>query len=259
MANGKQLTESDKCKILTLHKEKFSTRDIARIVKYSQSAVVKFLKKYAQTGQISRKKGTGPQRKTTIREDQVIKRISLKNRFKTAVHIKSEIENYNEIKISVETVRRRLRENNLKGRKPAKKPFLNKKMKLARLQWAKKHENWDKNDWRNVIYSDESKFCLFGSDGMTYVRRRPGERLSDECIRPTVKHPAGQMIWGAFSYYGLSKLVFINGTVNAKKYIDILEENLLPFSQMHVRMAGSLIFQDDSAPCHRAKIVSIFF
>ncbi|XP_077287686.1 uncharacterized protein LOC143912277 [Arctopsyche grandis] len=46
-------------------------------------------------------------------------------------------------------------------------------------------------DWRRVIFSDESKFNLFGSDGIHYVRRRSGERLSDKCIQPTVKHPAG--------------------------------------------------------------------
>lgn len=94
---------------------------------------------------------------------------------------------------------------------------------------------------------------------MQYVRRRPGERLNLECVRPTVKYPAGQMVWGCFSYYGIGELVLIKGTVNAKVYLATLQKQLLPFLKVHNSQASSSIFQDDSAPCHRAKIVNNTF
>lgn len=132
-------------------------------------------------------------------------------------------------------------------------------MKQKRLEWAKNHAGWSLQQWRTVIFSDESKFNLFGSDGIQYVRRKSGERLSDQCLKKTVKHPAGQMIWGCFSYHGIGEMAFIKGTVNAEVYKKILKDHLFPSIEMHFLSAESVIFQDDSAPCHRAKTVSIIF
>ena len=129
-------------------------------------------------------------------------------------------------------------------------------MKLLRLNWAKRHEKWNEEDWRKVIFSDESKFNLHGPDGRDYVRRRSGEAFHPDCLRSTVKYPAGQMVWGCFSYFGIGHLYFIDSTVKAKNYIDILKHNLLPTIRNQFGGPENCLFQDDSAPCHRAKIVS---
>lgn len=132
-------------------------------------------------------------------------------------------------------------------------------MRLKRLQWAKDHENWTITDWKNPIFSDGSKFNIFGSDGIQYVRRRTAERFSEECMTTTVKQGGSRMIWGCFSYHGVGRLALINGTVNAEKYKKILEDNLLPSLEEHLSYSDKVIFQDDSAPCHRAKLVSASF
>lgn len=258
MAKYVKLTEIKKSAILTLASLKMSTRNIARKVGFSQSAVTKFLKKYHNTGLLARKKGTGPKRKTSMIEDRRLKRICLSDRFKSAVDIRSELIEAGGSEISVETVRRRLRESGLKARSPAKKPFLNKRMRAQRLKWAKTYKNWTEEDWQNVIFSDKSKFCLFGSEGIHYVRRKTGERLDEKCIRQTVKHPAGQMVWGCFSYYGVGTLHFVHGNVDADVYQRILKYQLIPAVENHYSYASTCFFQDDSAPCHRAKRVSIF-
>ena len=46
-----------------------------------------------------------------------------------------------------------------------KKPKLTEKHKKVRLEWAKAHESWTSDEWRKVIWSDESKFNLMNSDG----------------------------------------------------------------------------------------------
>ena len=47
------------------------------------------------------------------------------------------------------------------------------------------HERVDcRKEWRPVVFSDESMFYLYASDGRTCVRRRPGERHRSEFIRP---------------------------------------------------------------------------
>ena len=38
-----------------------------------------------------------------------------------------------------------------------------------------KRKDWRMDDWHKVVWSDESKFNVFGSDGRVYIRRRVGE------------------------------------------------------------------------------------
>ena len=38
------------------------------------------------------------------------------------------------------------------------------------------------------LWIDESKFQLFGTKRRQYERRRPGKRVMEACVMPTVKH-----------------------------------------------------------------------
>ncbi len=54
-------------------------------------------------------------------------------------------------------------------------------------------------------------------------RRQPGEEFKDKCVLPTVKHGGGIVtVWGCMSAAGTGELQFIEGTMNAKRYCDIL-------------------------------------
>ena len=66
---------------------------------------------------------------------------SLRDRFKNAVEIASEVQQRFFKEISARTIQRRLKEMGLMARIPAKKPLLNQRMKKARLNWAKNKEN----------------------------------------------------------------------------------------------------------------------
>ncbi len=71
---------------------------------------------------------------------------------------------------------------------------------------------------------------------------------------PTVKHGGGSiMLWGCFSAAGTGRLVAIEGKMNAAKYRDILDENLLQSAQ-DLRLGRRFTFQQDNDPKHTAKI-----
>ena len=123
-------------------------------------------------------------------------------------------------------------------------------MRKTRLEWAKEYQI-SLNDWRNVIYSDESKINLFARDGQRCVRRKSGERFHAHCVTPTVKFSTSVMIWGCMTAFGLGPLIFVEGAVNAKKS----KENVLPTIEDITQYIDHPIFQDDSAPCHRAQTV----
>ena len=59
------------------------------------------------------------------------------------------------------------------------------------------------------------------------------------------------MILASFSAKGKSKLVFVEGNLNAAAYTNMLEDTLIPFvSEYHSKRA---IYQHDNAPAHSAK------
>lgn len=252
----KQLSRDQRVKILTLTDQGLSYRQISVRIGCSHSTIVRLMKKKENLDPLERTKGSGRKRKTNSRTDKALQRMCLKDRFKSAVRIRAELKDYHQVDLSAETIRRRLREIGLYGRRPAKKPLLTKKMKDTRLTWAKKYKNWTKEDWRRVIWSDESKFNLLCADNFPYVRRSGGERFNEECTIKTVKFAQSQMVWGCFSFYTLGPLHFVDGTMNAQKYGQVIKEFLVPAIEEHLSITDEVIFQDDSAPCHRAKSVS---
>ena len=56
----------------------------------------------------------------------------------------------------------------------------------------------DESFWRRVLFTNESKFNLFGSDGRTKIWRKTGTAYQTQNLIPTVKHGGGSvMVWGA--------------------------------------------------------------
>ena len=80
-------------------------------------------------------------RKTTPKMDRRIHRLSERDRFRSANNIAAEINYKNDAQISARTVRRRLEDFNLNGRKPRKKALLNSRNRKRRLAFAKAHKH----------------------------------------------------------------------------------------------------------------------
>ena len=124
-------------------------------------------------------------------------------------------------------VRRRLAAAGLRARIARKKPLLNAVQRKKRVIWAREYLNWTRDQWKNVLWSDESKISIFGCDGLRYVRRRVGEELLPECLTPTMKHPVSVMIWGCMTATGVGRQHVCQGIINGQKYIEILERKML--------------------------------
>lgn len=83
---------------------------------------------------------------------------------------------------------------------------------------------------KKVVFSNESKFNLFRSDGIAYVRHPVGKRLNIKYISLTVKHGGGSIqVWGCFSGYGMGPLFRINGIMDRFLSKDILQNQMIPY------------------------------
>lgn len=192
-------------------------------------------------------------RKPPPRFNRRLKTLSLCDRFKTAAKLRAELAQDGGNDISVRTVRRRLQKSGLRGCVAATKPFISTINKQKRLRFAKAHRHWTVEQWSRVLWTDESKFNLVGSDGAVYVRRRPGEALADSCTKKTVKHGGGNiMIWGAMSAKGRGRLYKVDGKLNADQYLGILQNVMKP-SMQDAFGDGNGIFMQDNDPKHTAR------
>lgn len=152
------------------------------------------LRRKQETGLNTSRHRSGRPRVTSKSEDKFICVQSKRLRTCTAPEIREELNTIREKLVSVTTVQRRLRDHGLKGCIAARKPLLHKQNKVKRLQWAKKHKNWSINQWKKVLFTDESKFEIFGGKRRQYVRRQVGERMKEQCVVPTVKHGGGSVM-----------------------------------------------------------------
>ncbi len=51
----------------------------------------------------------------------------------------------------------------------------------------------------------------------------------DKCVLPTVKLGGGSvMVWGCMSAASTGELQFIEGTMNANMYCDVLKQSMIP-------------------------------
>ena len=66
--------------------------------------------------------------------------------------------------------------------------------KKARLDFAESHQHWTVEDWKQVIWSDETKINHIGSDGKRWAWKKAGQDLSNRLVQETVKFGGGSLM-----------------------------------------------------------------
>ena len=90
------------------------------------------------------------------------------------------------VSISNTSVKRRLLKVRRMARISKKKQLLTKKTQNKIQAWAKKYKKWTINEWKYVIFSDESHFFV-GSKHYQFLRRRTEESLKPRHINQQEK------------------------------------------------------------------------
>ena len=160
--------------ILASNEEGKSYSEIAGTVRGSKRVVYRVISGFKADLTVEPKPRTCRPPKTTKREDQMIVKMSLKNRFGKATSISRAFCVQTGKPISRKTVSRRLNKEKLVARIPCRKPLISKKNQKVCLDFATEHIVWTEEQWNMVHFSEESKFNLFGSDSKRFVRRKMG-------------------------------------------------------------------------------------
>ncbi|XP_043591018.1 uncharacterized protein LOC122571397 [Bombus pyrosoma] len=162
MGKSKNLLENEREQIVRLRKQSKSFTEIANIAGRSETASKQAWYKFSKAGMYCDRPKNGRPRKTTPKMDRRINRSSEKDRFRSANNVAAEINYKNHTQISARTVRRRLDDFDLSGRKPQKKPLLSSRNRKRQLAFAKAHKHWTSERYRFRKNRNSIAFLLTG-------------------------------------------------------------------------------------------------
>jgi hypothetical protein len=121
-----------------------------------------------------------------------------------------------------------------------KRPLLSKRHRKERMDFALAHQDWTVEDWKKVVWSDETKINWLGSDDRKWMWKKTGKGLSDRLVEGTLKFGGGSlMVWGCMLWERVGHACKIDGRMDGDLYIQNLEDDV----QASLKSANGIIFQ----------------
>ena len=198
------MAENIKERVLALVEEGFSASQAAERYGVLPRTAQMWVKRYRETGETGRRRGSGRRRITSPEEDQRLFAEAERMPFRTNRQLRQAAG----FRGSRSTAARRLGEVHLHARRAAKKEFLRDDHIQQRLAFAEENLN---RDWTHDVFSDE---CIFSStnDGQVVVYRPVGKRHDPKYVFH--KRRCGRVsvsAWGWMSSERLGYLHHIEG------------------------------------------------
>ena len=168
-----------------------------------------------------------------------------------------------DVPASNSTISRYLRSKGYRRCVAVAKPFLTDQQRLARLDWAIQHQNWTVDEWKRIIWTDESAFHI-GGQQRVFVTRTRAQRYEPSCLSPRFQKAPHVMVWAAFcgGYKCWPPVVWDPawGKMTSSSFCDRVLPGLRDFNEeVALELQYSLapehqkpIVMMDNAPCHRA-------
>jgi transposase len=249
--NMHPISSAQKENIISLASNGLPTRQIASKLGVGKSTVSRVLQDLLPNRQTP--SSGRPARLSPTNKQSIITQITT-GRSSNAVQATKHINTIISHPVSPQTVRNVLKEHSFKAVTKKEKPLLTAVHRKKRLAFALRHKEWTVEDWKRVMWSDETKINRIGSDGKQWVWKQVGEGLIEREIQGTVKFGGGNiMVWGCMGWNGVGELAEVEGRMDADQYVDILNNHLLPSLEESGVGDDECIFQQDNDPKHTSK------
>ena len=230
-----------------------SQKKISRDLSISRTTIQSIIYKFQQTNSVENKGHRGRKSKWTNRDTNLLLRLVKSKRKLSFKNLCKEFNNNKELKYSQTTIRRHLRQLGFKRRVLKKNKLIRTVNRQKRMKFCKEKINWSIEQWKNVIFSDET-MVVVGNDQKLYVWQKSDEKYAPHLICHESKKRIAVMFWGCVTSKGVGALVPVSGTVDSQKYIEILENYLRPSISWYFG-DDAVTLQQDNAPCHVSRVV----
>ena len=139
--------------------------------------MAKTIQRFKRAGSTQNRPRVGRPKNLSACAEPHIQMLSLEDWCRSAVSIAAEIKEVVGQPVSAQTIHRTLHQIGVHGYHPRRKPLMI--HKKPRKQFVEDMPTKHMDYWNHVLWSDEMKINLFGSDGFKHVWWRPGEENKD--------------------------------------------------------------------------------
>nr|CAH7751246.1 unnamed protein product [Callosobruchus chinensis] len=219
-------------------------------------AVSRTIRRYEETGEVNSRPRTGRPTVSIRREDryEYIAQLAHRARSVTVPVLRSQFQRTFNREISTATIHRRVFASGLRCRRPLRVPLLTARHRTARLQWARAHRDWLLPQWRNVLFSDESRFGLVSHDYREGVcMEKGGQNRLATAIGVAPYRGGTQMFWGGIRFNGRTQLICIPGTNTGAYYLQKIINAIV--QSLRNEIGDQFIFRDNNVRPHRTRAV----
>ncbi|XP_030753008.1 uncharacterized protein LOC115880034 [Sitophilus oryzae] len=205
---GHEISAFDRARIIALHEEGLSRQQIADRLNLVRSTVSRIIQRYMDTGNVRSRPRLGRPNVTTERQYRYLAQFARRFRSVPIRELRSQFQRTYHRVISSRTISRRLSNAGLRRRPPLRVHLLTLHHKQRRLQWAREHQNWLLPQWKNVIFTDETRIGLISDDYRQRVWREAGRWHRFNTALAIAPYQGGtEMFWGGIMYNRRTELI----------------------------------------------------
>ncbi|GFS50834.1 transposable element Tcb2 transposase [Trichonephila clavipes] len=218
MSQRSHLTDSEAWRVVGRLEGGQIQAEVAQAIGVSQSVISRTWNRFLETGSAGRTPGQGRRRATTPNENRYLVLTACRHRNKNAIHLQQHPCSATGTTVSTQTVRNRIHGVGLYARRPMVCVRLTSRHHRDRRESATEHVNWRRNEWSNVLFSNESRFSVHPNNR----RRERGSRNTPAFVHESVRFGGGGvLVYGGISIDGRTDLYIIrDGPLTARRYRD---------------------------------------
>lgn len=220
----------------------------------SKSTVQRIIKKFTETGSVQNKENRAfPTRETSENMKVAICASIEANENQSIRDIAKSLD------MPFTTVHKVLKQNGYKSFKVAKHQelpqYTDKFRRMEFCEQVMEAANNGNNFIGNILFSDESTFPLRGKHNSGVVRYWSKENKF-KSIATRTQYPQSLNVWAGILGTHIIGPFFINNTLNGNRYLQLLENQILPaLMQLPNINIQDIYFQQDGCPAHNTLIV----
>jgi hypothetical protein len=247
----RRISEAQRWQIIGMHTTGMSLKATGSQMGYHYAVVSRLVRKHTQTNNVKDLPRSGRPRVTSDRDDRALQRLVRRMPFATSSYS-------NNTGCPIDVCQQERLETVWNQRDISKgvikRPLLADRHRRSRLTWCLARRGWNLRTWRNIHWSDKSRFLLHVTDGRMRVWRHKNIAYTPRNIQLTVPYGGGSvMVWGCISHDCKLDLVTIQGNLTGDQYIrNVLQPVVVPHFDNHPLATRPVYMGDNTRPyCSR--------
>lgn len=248
-SSHKYCSATEKVKMIQRRESGVSCSDIARELQRDPKTVKLWLDRWDAEQSIEVKPKSGAKRSLNSNEEAHLIVHAQQNQYMTAPMLKSHFG----FECTDRSIQYYLNRNDINSFKSPVKPAIVAVNREGRVGFARELLNWTVNDWKKVVFSDESSFYNKRSCSRRVWRYRGVEEPEQPV--PITNRRFRVNVWAVISHERIEFISKVSNKFNSQKYLELLEQ-VVPMTRNNI---PNVIWMHDNVRFHRTEMIEQYF